>query len=599
MNRLTQRIADMKLRSKLLLSYLAANLLVVALGISGLWTIAESSQEKAYNNISHNFNEALLLFSNRINANYTVADNLLADYFITRLETDYKSVADYYTSYFDLIRDTVLTQNQLLESGLRVNIYVDNPTIIYERSILKTLTGDITGSPWYYSVSEGNGAVVMYGPIIDSAGNSSVVVGRMLSGRSQSYAAVMQIQITNEIFSNLCKTANLSDDAYLLKHDGTVLFANDEDAVGRSFYELYPTTRGWEDSSSSLINLEGRTLWINSLSANRNTSSIILANVKWDEPINNEVFKYVIWPCVIFAGSMLLNVCLIIMFFDSICKKIFTLTNAVSELENGNYEILVPVGGKDELGRLCEGFNQMAGQINNLVNTQYVYEKRLHHFEYKKKEAELLSLQSQIDPHFLVNFLEAVRVRLIKDGNTAVGDILLKFTKFFRRGIDWSIDRVSVEQELIAVREYLDMQIFRYRKKISCDCRFDEAIKDVLIPKFIIQPLVENSIKHGLEIISENGFISVEARQTENGQIFVSVEDNGRGIEHEQLETLRGQLASDDLVNNGTNVGLLNVSHRIRLVYGDEYIINIESEPGRGTRVSFTLPSAMPDRPII
>ena len=594
-----QKLADMRLRSKLLLSYLAANLLVVALGITGLWTIAESSHEKEYSKITLNFNEALLLFSNKLNANYTVADNLLADFFINRLEMEYKTVADYYTSFFDLIRDTVRTQNLLLESGLRVNIYVDNPTIIYERSILNRLTSDVLNSSWYHPIVEGNGAVVMYGPLKDISGGNSVVVGRLLSNRNQNYAAVMQIQITSDIFSNLCQITNLTEDSYLLSQDGTVLFANDENSIGKSFYETYPKARGWKDNQSTLISLDGKTLWINTLSANKNTSSIVLANVKRDEPIDDQVFKYVLWPCVIFAGSMLLNVFIIILFFDRICKKVFVLLNAFSELETGNYGVKVPVGGKDELGNLCDGFNHMAGRINELINTQYVYEQRLQHFEYKKKEAELLSLQSQIDPHFLVNFLEAVRVRLIKDGNNAVSEILLRFTKFFRRGIDWSVDRASIEQEMKTVREYLDMQVFRYRKKISCDCYCDDEIKNLLIPKFLIQPLVENSIKHGIEIMSGKGYISVEVRKSENDHIFVSVEDNGMGIESEQLDALRGQLASKDLTNSGNNVGLLNVSHRIRLVYGDEYRMQIESEPGRGTRVSFSLPNAMPDRPIV
>jgi len=599
MKKLAKRAADMRLRSKLLLSYLLANLILVALGVSGLLTIAESMQEKEYGKISLNFNEALLLFSNRINSYYTVADNLLADYFTSRLEIKYKSVADYFTSYFDLIRDTVNTQNQLLDGGLHVRVFVDNPTIIYERFILHYLSADIINSPWYNPVAEANGAVVMYGPLKDSDGRKSVVFGRLLSGRNQKYTAVMQIQITDEIFSYLCNSANLTEDTYLLTHDGKILFTNDDKNAERNFFEIFPKAKGWNGYPSPIINLDDCTIWIDSLSANKSTSSIALANVKRDEPINKQVFMYVLWPCVLFAGSMLLSAALIALFFNNICKRIFVLRTAVKDVENGNYEISVPVGSMDELGHLCEGVNQMAAKINDLVNTQYVYEQRLQHFEYKKKEAELLSLQNQIDPHFLVNFLEAVRVRLLKDGNNAVSEILLRFTKFFRRSIDWSVDRVSIDQEMKAVREYLDMQIFRYRQKISCDVYCDESVSECLIPKFLIQPLVENAIKHGLEIMSGHGYISVRITKNDNGFIHISVEDNGVGIEREQLDMLRGQLASHELATYGKNVGLLNVSHRIRLVYGDEYRVDIASEHGRGTRVSFLLPPVMPDRPII
>jgi two-component system sensor histidine kinase YesM len=479
---------------------------------------------------------------------------------------------------------------------MRVNIYADNSTIVYEDFFISQMTMQVREQPWFEPVMAGKGAIVLYGPFKNAAGENSVILGRNLSVSNNRINIVMTIEIPDSVFKMISKESNLQDGVYLMTSSGTILFSRNEKAVGQNFFELYPNSIAKNKTIQNAVKTGDEFVFLDYLSPNRSTSRLLLANTVHEELINSKVAKFILLPCVIFSVGILLSVLIIVLFVNRICKRIYSITEGMACVENGNYDITVPVIGKDELAELCGDFNNMTNKIYVLINEQHTAEQRLRMFEYKKKEAELLSLQSQIDPHFLVNFMEAIRVRLIRDGNQPVANILLNFTKLLRRSIDWHTDRVTISNELAVVEEYLELQVFRYREKIAYDIQCDEDLKEAVIPKFLIQPLVENSICHGIENIVGQGRISIQIYRYDDKHLIITVEDNGAGIEPECLCQLREQMAEHEMVNFSVNVGMLNVSQRIRLFYGDQYGMEIFSELENGTRVQMCLPISIPKR---
>ena len=586
----------LRLRGKMLTYYLIANILVFLSGLFGLATITNHTMEKVYDDIRYNFREAQLKFSNKLNNSFMVLDNILMDqFFLRQLNKNYISVADYFTSYFDVIRDTVSKQNILLSQNMRMEVYGDNPTIIYDGWLLSKMDEKTYSQPWAQRMMEANGSMVLCVSPYGEDEGKVLIQGRSLKERYSKYTFLTMVRIPFSVLQDLYEQTKLIGNVFLLAEDNTILYSSAEDPIGADYAALYPDISSLEGGGEILHILKNKVILEGNLSANSSTKKIRLLNV-----INNNMLsgdkQVVRWSIYVFIAGVIASGLVIVLFVNQICRRIHRLTNGLTCVKNGNYHVQIMVRGKDELAELCQDFNQMTREIDILVNEQHANELRLQEYAYKRKEAELLSLQSQINPHFLVNFMEAVRAQLIREGSHATSQVLLNYTKFLRRSIDWAVDRVTIAAELKAICEYLEIQVFRYRDKITYDIFCEDSLKDVVIPKFLIQPLVENAIYHGIEKIIGPGKIRVRVSQKDKENLEIIVEDNGAGIEPRRLKMLQTQLEAPELEAVGTNIGIMNVANRIRLFYGPQFRLKIQSEIGKGTCVLMHLPWELPGR---
>jgi two-component system sensor histidine kinase YesM len=203
-----------------------------------------------------------------------------------------------------------------------------------------------------------------------------------------------------------------------------------------------------------------------------------------------------------------------------------------------------------------------------------------------KRKSELEVLQSQIHPHFLYNTLNSV-VRLAGTGkNEDVITMITSLSRFFRISLSKGEHFISVADELEHIRNYLIIQKMRYKNKFEYAIEADEAALECRTMKLVLQPLVENAIYHGIEPSADEGFITISARLLE-GKLCLQVKDDGLGISPQKLsDLLTGPTHQDD----GSGIGLRNVHERIRLNYGEDYGLQIESEREEGTTVSVWLP---------
>lgn len=268
-----------------------------------------------------------------------------------------------------------------------------------------------------------------------------------------------------------------------------------------------------------------------------------------------------------------------IMVSGTIVKPLQKLKIQMVEVSSGNLDSFFNYSGSDEISVLGTVFNQMLMDIKKLI-------KQVYDVQAQKRNAELRVLQSQINPHFLYNTLDTIQWKALDYNAYDVADMINSLSNFFRLSLSCGKEFVTIYDETEHVRNYLEIQKMRYKDKVNYNINLTKQISQNLIPKMIIQPLVENSIYHGLKLKKQKGTINIDIFQ-DNDQVKIEVEDSGLGINIEKLMEIRINLMNSI---ESEHYGLYNINERLKLTFGDKYSISIDSKYGIGTKVSIKIP---------
>jgi len=261
-------------------------------------------------------------------------------------------------------------------------------------------------------------------------------------------------------------------------------------------------------------------------------------------------------------------------------RPINDLSKAMRKVNEEDFSVQIKNRRNDEMGKLIDSFNFMTNKINSLIRE--VYQEKI-----AQKNAELEALEAQINPHFLYNTLDSINWMLIAKEEYEISDVIISLGNLMKYCVDKNNAMVTLEQETDYVVSYLFIQKIRMEDRLEYEINVPESLKQFRVPKLILQPLVENAIKHGIEPHKEGGIVRIRVLEQEDA-ISIEVEDNGKGIDEMRLRQLEGHLSGED--QEFTSIGINNVDKRIRLHYGEEYKIRIVSDFGKGTRVIITIP---------
>jgi len=281
--------------------------------------------------------------------------------------------------------------------------------------------------------------------------------------------------------------------------------------------------------------------------------------------------------------TMIVLFLLIVTYSMSVSRRItspvIALTEKAKQFGKRDFSRAKPVETNiTELEILDDSFNEMTDHISALMEKQIENERSLH-------QAELELLQAQINPHFLYNTLDSIAILAESDREEDVIDMITSLSTFFRNSLSEGEDIHTLRAETAQAVSYLEIQQIRYSDILSYSIDISEEIQDCLIPKLILQPLIENALYHGIKNRRGRGLISITGGR-ENNRILLRVRDNGIGMDSEQLEQLQNGIYQQ----KQGSFGLWNVHQRIRLYCGDPYGLSFESTPGEGTTVTVTLP---------
>ncbi|NLX76928.1 MAG: sensor histidine kinase [Clostridiaceae bacterium] len=285
---------------------------------------------------------------------------------------------------------------------------------------------------------------------------------------------------------------------------------------------------------------------------------------------------------VIFILSIVLSTGIGFNFSGLITRTLVRLSRGMKHVEKGDYNVVLaePDGRLDieEVSQLRHNFNIMAKRIDYLVNDVLKKEIRIREFQYK-------ILQQQINPHFLYNTLDTIHWMSLGYGCDKISDMVRSLSNLFRGALELE-DIVTLNEETRFLKDYITIQKIRFEERLDFRMEIDDEYLGLLIPKLTLQPIVENSINYCLEKYEGICSIRIECRKRDSW-VELSISDNGPGMEQEFVR----KLLSGESKPTKTGIGLKNIDERLRIFYGDEYGIIIESGIGKGTTVIIRVPT--------
>lgn len=588
-------INNMKIRTKLIISYLS--IVIVTVLIVGVYLISRMNnivvenaiKEGRYNNnsVKSRMEEVLKLAINTSDMIYQ-DDNLHS--MLKREYDNYGQVVSAYNEY-TILRDYLKYYNEF--NG--VEMYVDNDTLLSATGIFK-VTDEIRESSWYKKAIEDKGIITWLYKKDETTGNYSLSLVRAINSTSRGHIGVLVISINPNYLADI-----VNDERYKtsILVDGRVIYSNDLKVgeiadLGRSEAEAsyyYEINEEFNENGDHLI------LNTFKLDKSFNNTFQVLVNVPVD--IITMESSTVINKGILIIGVAIMSSLIVILYFSkNFSDRINILRSEMHKVVKGNFNIKKSMDGNDEISEVYDDLYIMMESINKLIDEVYIRKIQQEKLMVKQKEAEFKVLASQINPHFLYNTLETIRMRAFCSGDRELASIVKKLGKIMRRNLEVSNQNVSFESELELVKNYLEIQELRFKGKVEHEFNIEVNAKKYNILPLLLQPIVENAFVHGLEGTKEKGKIIVSAFE-DFGYLLVEISDNGCGMSRERLEFINDNLGKTNKKENGhQSIGIGNINERIKIFYGDKYGIHVFSEVNVGTKVVLVLPAIEGDEDL-
>ena len=274
----------------------------------------------------------------------------------------------------------------------------------------------------------------------------------------------------------------------------------------------------------------------------------------------------------------------------NIAFPIKELQDKMGEVEKGQYETFNDKTNIFEINGLIYSYNNMVERIRNLIEKVYVA-------EIKQKNAKLLALQTQINPHMLYNTLEAIRMKAIINDEDEIAEMIKNMAQMFRMALSDTTPCYRIKNDIEYAEKFIALQNIRLPDMFYMEVRLDDKIEEASVIPLIIQPLVENSIEHGYRGGNIPLHMILSGKIVEGNDISITLQDDGKGMEMEQIAQIESLLSSTvkaklklDQNESGNSIGMRNILERIQLYYGERYYLRIVRSDETGTLVEVRIP---------
>ncbi len=571
----------LKLSKKFLLMYIFGVILpLVITDVFLLRSIYEAELKNQYYYRETAIDAYSNYFENLLNYDTTVASSIdLNNTLNTFMNRFYEKPSDYYRSYIDTISNSFFSTLTDYNRD-RIVIYVDNKSMI-NGNYFHHLS-DANDERWYQEfIASGDNLGVYayydYEPVVRTMDQKRFIYVRRMTNTKTPVEKIVTIEhrswrITEELADIPVNCTMFVCCGDYLVYPSQDSFNDYQKLMEKIANEPYVTVRQ--------VPMFGNTFTIYAVTENLTVTEVMKNNI----PVT----------LLLFVVTLVIPILLMKLLEKSITERITVLGKAFGE--DGN-EILQPIKeikGSDEISNLMHNYNRIVEINNELTQTIYKDKLREQEIDIARKNAELLALQSQINPHFLFNALESIRMHSILKGETETAEMVQRLAVMQRQNVEWHEDAVTIEEEEEFIDAYLQLQSYRFGDRISFDIDISEDCKRILIPKLTLVTFVENACVHGIESKSSQGWIFVRVYNSDD-QVVIEVEDTGDGMDEEEAELLQQKMnnVTIDTIKKAKHVGILNACLRIKMMFKDKARFSIESEKGIGMSVIIMIPSDM------
>ena len=504
------------------------------------------------------------------------------------LDKNYKKDLDYLIQYQETFQVLFSDMNLYPYHIRNIRLYTNNPTLMNgayvrktEDMALESLGETLDYVNVYPLTGEKNTYIRTSHETRRIAGTSdsrSLSVIRVFDHYRQynTYQKLIRVDVECEDLLEILRETNLFDNLILTDSNGQVIAALNQ----------YSNSGSMDLFDEEQVKTSGRMV----LSRDLSDFGLALYGSYDMKSISQEFQSSRVQSIFLAAISILFALGCVYLVAGNISKRLNRLVRQADEIAQGHFSQKKNEStAQDEFGVLEKSMDRMSVQLEELIEREYKAQVQQAQLERETNQARFLALQSQVNPHFMFNALESIRLKARVKGETETAQMIKYMAKMFRNLIEWEDNIITVREEIAFLDEFLHIQEYRFEDEFSYEIHVQEEAFDCKIPKMILQPLVENACVHGLEAIEDKRWVGIDVSVdfTKN-KLSLRVEDNGGGMSKEKLEQLTASFQEAD--SNGKSVGLKNVYRRLALYYGDRMTFEIESVVGRGTICRINIP---------
>lgn len=578
LHKLEERLDNYKIKKKFYLLYIICVLFPLIITDSIIvYIIFRSERISMYNEMDNMANAVKYSLGNQIEQAAKLGKSIYMDRETNDfMDREYKDSYEYVTSYQEFIKHR-WSGNIAILDNIKFTMYVDNNTII-NGGRFSRIEKEMD-SQWYTFFKKTGMPQLLYfdydatkWPAVEPKRRMMFI--QNLDFYDKQREKILLIELDYAGINRYLKQMSYPMDIFICYNGKIVLSNGKYTSIGREFEEF----SGYSKTGyKTVMDVYGAYMEICVINSQANT----LAEVRKNLP----AILFLVLLNAVFPAIML-----------RFLNKSFTVRLGIlsDTFKNINYESLIGienVRGEDEIGNLMRSYNKMATRINSLIQIVYKNKIKEQEMTVARQEAELLALHSQINPHFLFNTLESIRMHSVLKKETETADMIEKLAVLQRQYVDWGDDLIEIEKETEFARAYLSIQKYRFGSKLSYAVNVDNECKKYIIPKLTVVTFVENACVHGIESKASPGWVFVRIYKKDS-YLCLEIEDTGKGMDEALMEKLLWKMrnASIGLLHEKGRVGVVNACLRLKMETGGEAVFELDGEEGMGLIVQIKIP---------
>lgn len=580
-NFLQSRLEKLNLTSKMLILYLGCVLVpLIFTDTFILFIIVRSEQNSLRHEMENVVSAVEYDVKSEVERAATLGKNIYLNRYINEFLTrTYESNLEFYNAYLGFMKDT-LFESSIGSYQMKITMYADNPTITNGSEFQKL--DRVKETEWYQKFRELDQDVMLY-CYYDTSATSEVTPSRKISlirklnlYQRDGCEKVLKIDLDYSALIRNLVNMNYDFPVYVCENNRVILSNRNDQGIQMPF-ETAVNIR--EMDYTYEFQLYGERLRI---CIQRNDEGIL----------------YYVWksfPVILFLVciNIFLPWILVRNINRSLTYRIWRLSEVFSKgCESEELSMVEDATGNDEIAVLMRNYNWMASRQNELVQTVYKEKLKEQETDIARQNAELLALHSQINPHFLFNALESIRMHSFLKKEYETAHMVEMLAVMERQNVEWGNDDVTVKEEVGFVQAYLELQKYRFGERLSYRIEVEDICRTYLIPKLSFVTFVENACVHGIETKASPGWVFVRVYEDQK-QLCMEVEDTGVGMSEQQLEKMRKNVEdlSIEKIRQMDHIGVSNACLRLKMTSQNTAVFLFESEQGVGSCVTVKIPT--------
>ncbi|GGF89600.1 hypothetical protein GCM10010912_38440 [Paenibacillus albidus] len=579
---------DIKIRNKLLLAFFGVTMLPLLL-VGGYLTFEMRTMafDNAVEQASINVDRVRKRTEEVIGVSQDISYRLSNDARLKKLAvSQYESIYNVVEAYRDYtdIREYLRLYTEIAN----IRLYTDNSTLLNNWELINP-TPAIRESDWYQTAQRYD-SMIGWEYIEDERDRRKYLsLIRKIKLEGSSKTGVLVINVNSSKLTSILNQESF--DTMIVDDQNNIIASNRPQRAGKKLLDFAFDTKLLGLGSGSYeadVDGEPSKIVIEELRPEQSRNGLRVISVFAIDSIVKEPNRVIKLSLTVIAVSVVLAFLLIFSFSSLFSRRLLHLSRHINRVGTGDFDATLQIDGKDEIALLARQFNSMVRSIHDLMVEVQESNEQNSLLEQKQNDIRFKMLASQINPHFLFNALEAIRMEAHMKGQKEIARVVRLLGKMMRSNLEIGRSKIPLKQELDMVGCYLDIQQFRYEERLKYQFILDPGIESLTMPPLIVQPLVENAVIHGLDNMMEGAVVTVNIKQEKDHAVF-TITDNGAGITPDRLEQIRNTLEIRE-EQEGARIGLRNVHDRLKLSYGDAYGLNIESRLNEGTVIMFRIP---------